>query len=286
MTAPVLFVIDDDSDSLQSVVGELRKRYGTDYRLLCESSVDAALTTLERLNSDREQVALMLADLWLADMNGVEFLSRARGLHPTARRVVVFDWGDRRAGSVLLAAGTLGEIDDWITKPWQDGDEHFHQAISAFLYDWAQVHQRGIEIVRVVGDQWSERSHLLRDMLSRNNVRFGFYAPDSETGQLLLQGVSTTRQPVVVTFDGQVLVDPSNSDIAHALGIRVRPDPAAVYDVLIIGTGPAGSRRLCTPARKDSGSPASSGKPSAAKPPPAPSSATIPASRVVSAAPS
>ncbi len=240
MTAPVLFVIDDDPHSREAVLAELHKRYGGDYRVVCESSVDASLTTLQRLRSDGAQVAVMLADLWLDDMNGVEFLSRARRLHPAARRVVIFDWGDRNAGSVLLRSGTLGEIDDWVTKPWQAGDEHFHQAISSFLYDWAQVHQPGIEIVRVVGDQWSARSHTLRDMLSRSNVQFGFYEPDSETGRQLLRGVRTTSRPVVITYDGQVLADPSNSEIAQALGIRVRPDPTAVYDVLIIGMGPAG----------------------------------------------
>ena len=61
MTAPVLFVIDDDPDSLRAVETELRKRYGADYRLFCESSVDAALATrpdwvIKKASAEAEEI--------------------------------------------------------------------------------------------------------------------------------------------------------------------------------------------------------------------------------------
>jgi alkyl hydroperoxide reductase subunit AhpF len=44
---------------------------------------------------------------------------------------------------------------------------------------------------------------------------------------------------VVVGFDGRVLVDPSNAELAQALGIKTRPEPIT-YDVTVVGAGPAG----------------------------------------------
>jgi thioredoxin reductase (NADPH) len=93
----------------------------------------------------------------------------------------------------------------------------------------------------VVCAQWAPRSHELRDLLSRNSIPFGFYPVDSQQGRALLEGIAVTSEhlPVVVLFDGRVLVDPSNAELAQALGIKTRPE-ASTYDVTVIGAGPAG----------------------------------------------
>jgi thioredoxin reductase (NADPH) len=54
---------------------------------------------------------------------------------------------------------------------------------------------------------------------------------------------------VVVLFDRRVLVDPSNAELAQALGIKTRPE-ASTYDVTVIGAGPAGLPRPCTGPRR------------------------------------
>jgi thioredoxin reductase (NADPH) len=60
----------------------------------------------------------------------------------------------------------------------------------------------------------------------------------SEAGQALLGAVGATgeRLPVGVLFDCRVLVDPSNAEVAEALGIRTRPE-ATTYDVTVVGVG-------------------------------------------------
>jgi hypothetical protein len=45
---PVLFAVDDTPEGLSLVGEELWKRYGADYRVVCESSVPAGLAALER----------------------------------------------------------------------------------------------------------------------------------------------------------------------------------------------------------------------------------------------
>jgi thioredoxin reductase (NADPH) len=241
MSRPVLMAVDDDPIALGIVQQELDKRYGADYRVICEADTEVGLRGLQRIQADGGQVALVLADQWMPSMTGVAFLARAQGLHPAARRALLIDWGDGSTAEPILQAATFGQIDDWIAKPTQPADERFHQAVGGLLYDWARLHRPGFQAVRVVGDQWSARSHELRDLLSRNSIPFGFYPVDSEEGQRLLGlvGAARGRLPVVAMFDGRVLVDPSNTALAAALGVRTHP-AAISYDVTVVGAGPAG----------------------------------------------
>jgi thioredoxin reductase (NADPH) len=241
MSRPVLMAVDDDPAALGVLAEELRKRYGTDYRVVCDGDPQAALQALERVQGDGGQVALVLADQWMPTLTGVQLLAQAHGLHPTAQRALLIDWGDRSTAEPILQAATFGQIDDWIAKPTQPGDERFHQAVSQFLYEWARLQRPQFQAVRVVGDQWAARSHELRDLLSRNSIPFGFYPAGSGEGRALLDAAGATgeRLPVVVMFDGRVLVDPSNAEVAEALGIRTRPE-ATTYDVAVVGAGPAG----------------------------------------------
>jgi hypothetical protein len=62
----------------------------------------------------------------------------------------MFDWVARGAAESMVRAWTLGQVDDWIPKPVEPGDEHFHQGVSTFLYRWAQQHRPGVELVQVV----------------------------------------------------------------------------------------------------------------------------------------
>jgi hypothetical protein len=80
---------------------------------------------------------------------------------------------------------------------------------AGFLNEWARLHRPRFEVFRVVGEQWAPRSHEIRDLLGRNGIPFGFYPVDSRQGRALLERVGVTGEqlPVVVLFDGRVLVD-------------------------------------------------------------------------------
>jgi thioredoxin reductase (NADPH) len=93
----------------------------------------------------------------------------------------------------------------------------------------------------VIGDDPSARVHELRDVLARGSVPFDFYPSDSREGRAALRrlGVSEIAGPVLSLDTGVVLVDPANAEIAEALGLNVRP-AGQVYDVVIVGAGPAG----------------------------------------------
>jgi len=59
---PVLLVVDDEVEARRRIAGELRKRYGGDYRVVCERSAEAGIRRLRKLEEGGEKVALVLAD--------------------------------------------------------------------------------------------------------------------------------------------------------------------------------------------------------------------------------
>ena len=238
---PVLLAVDDDVADLRGISRELHKRYGEDYSVVCERSPDAALGRLRELEEADEEVALVLADQWMAEMSGPDFLTRAGEISSTAKRALMVDWGDRAAVRPLHQAMALGRIDYYVTKPYGRHDERFHRVISEFLYDWSKDRIPKFDEIRVVGEQWSPRSYELRDLLGRNGVLHTFHPSDSREGRELLARVGHEEGPlpVVALFDGQVLVDPTNSDIADACGVNPTWEKSD-FDLVIVGAGPSG----------------------------------------------
>ena len=113
MLGPVLLAVDDEPAALSSIEGELRKRYGADYEAICAGSGAAALEALEQVRARGGKVALVLADLWMPDMTGIELLARVRRRDPAAKRALLTGWGDLEAGDRLVRAAVLGQVDDW-----------------------------------------------------------------------------------------------------------------------------------------------------------------------------
>jgi thioredoxin reductase (NADPH) len=60
------------------------------------------------------------------------------------------------------------------------------------------------------------------------------------TNDELGKGVAATNMPEVQLLDGRVLVRPDVCDLADELGITEFPEPHTIYDVAVVGAGPAG----------------------------------------------
>jgi thioredoxin reductase (NADPH) len=240
MPEPVVLLV-DGSRMRGRVEAELAKRYGADYQVIATGSAEDALQTLSQLRDGRRQVSLVLVDQWLPGATGTELLARVRQLHPAARRSLLITWGDPASTEAVVQATVLGDLDAYVVKPGTPPDERFHRVITEQLAEWSRSNLSGLEVVRVVGDAWAARSHELREVLGRNGVPFGFYPADSPEGQRQLAeaGALGSALPAVVMFDGRVLVDPSNAEVADALGVPTRPGGGR-YDVTVIGAGPAG----------------------------------------------
>jgi thioredoxin reductase (NADPH) len=244
MTRPALVVVYDDREVLAALEQALRGRFGADYQIVAAGTPVAALDVLGRLGQAGELVALVLADQWLAGMTGVQFLCRAHELHPTAKRVLFMTYGDAAAGTAGLQAMALGQLDHYLNAPWGPPELQLYPTLSEALSQWAKATSSlgsGPELVRIVGPRWSPRSHELRDLLARNSISHGFYDADSEDGGRLLAqaGLEAAGSPVLLLFDGRILVDPPNEQLAQALGVQTQPTPGR-YDVAVVGAGPAG----------------------------------------------
>jgi thioredoxin reductase (NADPH) len=238
---PIIFAVDAGVESFRRIEYGLRRRYGAEYQVMCESSAMWGMRRLRDLKAAGEEVALVLADQWMPDISGMDFLARASQLFPTAKRAVLIEWGDRTTQEPVLRGMTLGHIDYYVNKPERPGDEYFHRMIAEFLYDWTKVNRPAFKEIQVVGERESVRSHELRDILNRNGVLHAFYPVDSREARELLARVGKTPAalPVLVLYNEQVLVDPSNAELADAFGVN-RPLEERRFELVIVGAGPAG----------------------------------------------
>jgi thioredoxin reductase (NADPH) len=256
MAQPAFVVVDDDGDTVAELSRTLKLRFGADYQIFAEQSPKRALAVLERLHDDGDPVAVVIADLWMPEMSGLDFLVRSRELHPTARRALLFGAYDRSADESICQGMALGWVDTWLWKPWQPAEHFLHLRIGELLSEWVMAtDQPAYHPMRVVAEPDAPRTHDLKDFGDRNDLSVEFLTPDSAEGQQLLQdaGQDGSRLPVAMYFNGRVQVDPSYADVADAMGLRTRPDRHH-YDVAVIGAGPAGlsaavnsaSEGLCT----------------------------------------
>jgi thioredoxin reductase (NADPH) len=95
--------------------------------------------------------------------------------------------------------------------------------------------------LRVIGSRYSRDTFRVRDFLAKNRVLFTWLdlEEDTQVNQLLHQfGLTEADTPVVIW--GQVLLrNPSNRELAEALGIRQQLQPN-IYELVVVGAGPAG----------------------------------------------
>jgi len=240
---PVILAVNDGHGAFARVEHELRKRYETDYRVVCEASAEAGLQTLRDLKAAGSGVALVLANQRMTGMEGIEFLAQAHQTHPSAKRLLLIDPMDRVASDRVPRAMALGRIDYVEYTPGPPPNERFHEVVTGFLREWTRPYRsQANAMVRIVGEWWSPRSYETRDILERHAIPFAFYAADSDLGRELLRrtGRTAERLPVWEMFEGRVLVDPSNQEVADAFAGTGSRAVRREFDVIVIGGGPAG----------------------------------------------
>jgi thioredoxin reductase (NADPH) len=96
--------------------------------------------------------------------------------------------------------------------------------------------------LRVIGSRYSADTFRVRDFLSKNRVLFTWVdlETDPDVDRLLKRfGVTESDTPVVACGRMLLLRNPSNRQLAEAIGIR-RPLENSVYDLVVVGAGPAG----------------------------------------------
>jgi thioredoxin reductase (NADPH) len=250
-----MLTVDDDPGVSRAVARDLRRRYGEQHRIVRAESGDSALEALRQMKLRGDLVAVILADYRMPQMNGIEFLEHAMDIYPGARRVLLTAYAD--TGAAIDAINVV-DVDHYLLKPWDPPEEKLYPVVDALLDAWLSSDHRPVPETKVVGHRWSARCSQVREFLARNQVPYRWYNTDEPEGQRLLRaagviaedadgtngaadadGDAPLRLPVVITPDGDALVEPEDAELAAKVGLATTPSKD-FYDLIVIGGGPAG----------------------------------------------
>src|SRR5712664_2916760 len=131
-----------------------------------------------------------------------------------------------RLRALLVAEAVLGE-----------------RIMRALILRRVNLIQGGVGGPVLIGPSDSPSVARLQNFLSRNGFPQHLLDPDRDhDAEELIKRYSPSPDdwPLVVTIDGTVLRNPSENDLARALGMIGGPRGDRVYDAAIVGCGPAG----------------------------------------------
>jgi thioredoxin reductase (NADPH) len=240
MSLPIIFCIDDDAQVLRAITRDLKSRYRDRYRILSTTSVQEALESLLELHNTGDAIALFLSDQRMPEMQGVDFLVKAMQYFPEAKRALITAYSDKDAA---IKAINEVKLDYYLIKPWDPPEEKLFPVIDDLLHDWQCDYHPVFKGIKVIGYQYSQSSHEIKDFLAGNLVPYQWLdiKADKEGEKLLINnGLKETDMPVVFLEDGNYLTKPSLVEIAGSIGLNPQRERQDVYDVVIIGAGPAG----------------------------------------------
>ncbi len=224
---------------------ELRRRYGADYEVVACADYAHGRAVLEGLRRWKRQVALILGCYGPADRGGLDFLRRAYGFHPAAKRVVVVIWGDFASAPTVFAgdrAGVrriAGPTSRTVARrriPWGDyrrprrlapGPGHRVRGGPA---DRGGARRKDPYVARLLQPQPHPGG------LPPGRVRGG----GTDAGEPGPARPRAAGHGAGVHRSTDVLENPSDLEIAEAMGLT-RPPPAdKIFDVVVVGAGPSG----------------------------------------------
>jgi thioredoxin reductase (NADPH) len=233
-----IVTVDDDPSVSRAVARDLRRRYGERHRIVRAESGQAALDALRQMKLRGDLVAIILADFRMPEMNGLEFLEQAMDVYPGARRALLTAYADT---SAAIDAINVIDLDYYLLKPWDPPEEKLYPVVDALLDAWLSSDHRPVPETKLVGHRWSARSAQVREFLARNQIPYRWFSSDEPEGRRLLSaaGADGLALPVVITPDGDALVEPSDAELAGRVGLATTPSEE-FYDLIVIGGGPAG----------------------------------------------
>ena len=104
-----ILVVDDEFDIVNLIRQALQKQGFTTY------AFTDPLLALEHLETNSESYGLVLADVRMPGMNGVELVKKIKSMHPTIKILLMsaFEFNDRDLSKVLASI----KIDGYVQKP-------------------------------------------------------------------------------------------------------------------------------------------------------------------------
>jgi thioredoxin reductase (NADPH) len=142
-----------------------------------------------------------------------------------------------------IQAGRVLKLDAHSLREAVQGfSEVGEKVLKAFLQRRALLLQAGFQGLRIIGSRFSPDAHRIRDFATRNQIPFTWIdlERDKQAESLLRQFSVEPSQTPVVILNKELLTKPSNADLARHVGLEATLDGHDVYDLAIVGAGPAG----------------------------------------------
>jgi thioredoxin reductase (NADPH) len=239
VSKPVLLVVDDDPQVLAAVRRDIRERYREHYTVMSAASGPDALATMQELKTRGDVLAMILSDQRMPGMLGTELLTRSLDVYPIARRVLLTAYSDIDAA---IKAINEAHLDHYLSKPWDPPEDRLYPVVDDLLDQWQAEYLPEAKGLRLIGQQWSPRSHAIKDFLASSLVPYRWLdlARDADAASLLAAaGLDAGDVPVLFFEDGSALSNPEPRQVAERLGRRLEA-AFDLYDLVIVGAGPAG----------------------------------------------
>ncbi len=141
-----ILIVDDEENILNALKRLFRKE---NYRIFTADSGEEGLAVL-----DQEEVDLIISDLKMPNMNGIEFLAMAKEKSPDTLRIMLTGHADLKS---VLEAINRGEVYRFLLKPWNN--EELKMSIKQAL-DFHRVQRENKALVKTVKKQ----DRILRDL--------------------------------------------------------------------------------------------------------------------------
>ena len=239
MKLPFIIIVDDDVQVLRAIQRDMRNEYRDEYRVVATETPGEALELIKELKLKNEAVAIFISDQRMPEMEGVVFLQKAKEIFPEAKQVLLTAYSDIEAA---ITAINNVKLDYYLLKPWNPPEEKLYPVINELLEDWQAFYKPDHEGIRIIGFQWSPKSHRVKEFLSGNLVPYLWMDVESnkDAEQYLASAkASLSDLPLVILKDGSFLSDPDLPQLGASVGLQQKAG-SEMYDVLIIGAGPAG----------------------------------------------
>jgi thioredoxin reductase (NADPH) len=236
---PIILVLCQTPEISRGMQRELRREYTErGFDTVFADSVEAAHAVLDGAERAGAELAMMIAAGGEHEQYALELLRSVRAAEPDARTVLTTPYS---AIEGALGAMNEGTLDYFFIEPIASLEDQMFPVLSDLLDDWEAWREQAEKAIRVVGQERSAASHVVRDFLSRNDVHHRFLDADESPAQALLGDgpVRAGDLPVVIMSDGRRLRAPGPIELAEALGLRTRAR-FREYDLIIVGGGPAG----------------------------------------------
>jgi len=239
MEKPIIFSIDDDQQVLNAIARDLKAKYSREYKIISTTSAREALERITELKNEARPIAMFICDQRMPEMEGVEFLELAIKIYPEAKRILLTAYSDTEAA---ISAINKIQLDYYLMKPWDPAEDKLYPLLNDLLTDWQRNYKPDFKGIRVIGYQYSPLSHTIKDFLAGNLMPYHWMdiEKNMEANNLLeINNLSKDCLPIVLLEDGEILQQPNILTLAESIGTN--PEITAdVYDVVIIGAGPAG----------------------------------------------